>query len=84
MEVGVLGSSLGLPRLSLLVGKNTGGESGTIVSTKTDKHDSEFRHVGFSLDLVSHVLYCLGVGFCIPHWNLVFVGGLDGWSVLHL
>lgn len=84
MEVGVLGSSLGLPRLSLLVGKNTGGESGSVVASETNKHDSNFWDLCFSLDLVLDVLDNLGVGSLVPHWNFLLVGGFDGWSLVDL
>merc|ERR1712100_56990 len=63
VEVRVLNSSLGFPRLLLLVGKNNGGESGTVVSSESDKHDSDLWNFGISLDLVGDGLDGLLVGF---------------------
>ena len=84
VEVGVLDTSLGLPGLSLLVGKNTSGESGTVVSTETDKHYSDLWNFRLSLKFVSDGLDSLGVGSLIPHWDFLLVGCLDGWSLVSL
>ena len=82
MEVGVLSSSLGFPSLSLLVGKNTGGESGAVVASKTNKHNGDLWDLSLRLNLVLDVLDNLFVGLLVPHWNFLFVGGLDGWSLV--
>jgi hypothetical protein len=83
MEVWMLSSSLGLPSLLLLVGEDTGGESGAIVASEADKHDAELGNVRLGLDPVADGLHGLGVGLLVPHWDLVFVDGFDGWSLEH-
>jgi len=84
VEVGVLNTSLGFPRLSLFVGKNTGGEGRSVVSTKTDKHNSDLWNFRLGLKFVGDGLDSLGVGSLIPHWDFLLVGGLDNWSLVDL
>jgi len=45
-------STLGIPSELVLVGQDTTGDSSTIVTTKTDEHDSELGNMGVGLELV--------------------------------
>ena len=74
MEVWVLDSTLGLPLLLLLVGKDTSDESASVVSSKSDKHHSELWHLGGGFDLVGNLLDGLLVLCLVPHWDGVLIG----------
>lgn len=45
-------STLGIPSELVLVGQDTTGDSSTVVTTKTDEHDSELGNMGVGLELV--------------------------------
>lgn len=83
VEVWMLGSSLGLPRLFLFVGEDASGKGGAIVASEADQHDADLGDVSLSPDLVGDDLDGLGVGFLVPHWDLLFVDGFDSWSLEH-
>ena len=76
-EVWLLDAALSLPRLALLVGKNTGGERSAVVTTKTDKHDTKARDIGLGHELVTVRLGSLFGLSLVPHGNLVFVTVLN-------
>mmetsp|Transcript_69588 Transcript_69588/g.96645 ORF Transcript_69588/g.96645 Transcript_69588/m.96645 type:complete len:545 (-) Transcript_69588:57-1691(-) len=52
VHVGLNLTVAAIPSDLLLVGDDTSGESGTVVTTKTDKHDTELGNVFVSLDLL--------------------------------
>jgi hypothetical protein len=76
MEVWMLDSILGLPGCLLFVGKDTSNESASVVSSESDKHDSDFWNLGDSLDLGGDLLEGLGLLSLVPDWDrlLVHVG----------
>lgn len=80
MEVWMLNSSLGLPRLLLFVGKNTGSEGRTIVTSEANKHNSNAWDSSLSGDLVFDLLDGLNIGFIVPHWDFLLVYRLDDWG----
>lgn len=60
-EVGLVSTGLGVPGDVVLVGKETSGEGGTVVTTETDEHDTELRGSKISLEAVSVLLQGAGV-----------------------
>jgi len=55
------------------VGQHTGDESGTIVSTKADKHDSNLWNCGLGRDLVCAFLNDLLLLSLIEDWHRLLI-----------
>lgn len=54
--VGLLDALLGVPNKVASVGNNTGGNSGTIVTTPTDKHHADLGNLAVDLEVVERLL----------------------------
>lgn len=79
--VGRLGSGAGLPSEVLLVGNDTGGDSGTVVTTPSYKHETGLWDLALSLEVIDGLDWLgnvLAIGSLGDLGGAVGVGGLDG------
>jgi hypothetical protein len=77
--VGLVGTGSGVPGDVVLVGKDTSGEGGTVVTTETNEHSTKSRGLGSSLEGVLGLLKVGGVDtVAFSHdGSLADVGGGD-------
>lgn len=79
--VGSLCSGAGLPSEVFAVGNDTGGDSGTVVTTPSNKHETGLWNLALSLEVIDgldRLGNVLAIGSLGDLGGTVGVGGLDG------